>query len=105
MQEPNLTMAKMLAMMDEEINKGYCDLPRAPGRWTPPYRSSAGTSGADAQAAATCQGRPREVVLLDTATGVLRPVRPHRLAASCASETICAALNQVVLVVAPEYPS
>ena len=73
-------MAKMPAMMDEEINKGYCDLPRAPGRWSPPYRSSAGTSGADAQAAATCQGRPREVVLLDTANGVLRPVRPHRLA-------------------------
>ncbi|RLN13621.1 hypothetical protein C2845_PM09G21390 [Panicum miliaceum] len=53
-QEPNLTMAEMLAMMDEEIKKGCGDLPRTPARWTPPYayRSAAGTSGAGAQAAA-----------------------------------------------------
>ena len=47
-------MEEMVAVVDEEINKGYGDLPRGPGRWTPPYRrSAAGASGAGPHAAAT----------------------------------------------------
>ncbi|PUZ59528.1 hypothetical protein GQ55_4G049500 [Panicum hallii var. hallii] len=56
-QEPNLTMDDMLAMMDEEIKKCCGDQPRAPGRWTPPSCSAAGTSAAGAQAAGAGDAR------------------------------------------------
>jgi len=76
-----------VAVVDEEINKGYGDLPRGPGRWTPPYRrSAAGASGAGPHAAATASRDARRKSSSSTPSpcGTKCPPRPGFHARSAA---------------------